>query len=256
MPTRVLCSWNSPDRSTWVGCFSFSRGSSEPRDWTQVFRSAGRFFTIWARIKWAKRKSYCFHYNAGLGQFSRLFFLNSEIIVQIWLYPLIKVSLYAQCLSDVWLQIISPKLIWHNFCHSLLVKAVKDQSRFKEVVTLKVKVKVAKLGPILCSRVWLYSPWNSLGQNTGVSSLSLLQHISPAQVWNIGLPHCRWILYQLSHKGSPRILEWVVYPFSRGFSWPRNLTGVFCIAGGFFFFFLLTELFELSGKPSGDLNML
>ena len=28
-----------------------------------------------------------------------------------------------------------------------------------------------------------------------------------------GLPHCRWILYQLSHKGSPRILEWVAYPF-------------------------------------------
>ena len=26
--------------------------------------------------------------------------------------------------------------------------------------------------------------------------------------------HCRWILYQLSHKGSPRILEWVAYPFS------------------------------------------
>ena len=31
-----------------------------------------------------------------------------------------------------------------------------------------------------------------------------------------GLPHCRWILYSLSHQGSPRILEWVAYPFSRG----------------------------------------
>jgi len=30
-----------------------------------------------------------------------------------------------------------------------------------------------------------------------------------------GLLHCRWILYQLSHKGSPRILEWAAYPFSR-----------------------------------------
>ena len=27
-----------------------------------------------------------------------------------------------------------------------------------------------------------------------------------------GLPHCRWILYQLSHKGSPRIVEWVAIP--------------------------------------------
>ena len=48
-----------------------------------------------------------------------------------------------------------------------------------------------------------YSPWNSLGQSTGVGSLSLLQGIFPTQGWNPGLPHCRQILYQLSHKGSP-----------------------------------------------------
>jgi len=42
------------------------------------------------------------------------------------------------------------------------------------------------------------------------------------------------ILYQLSHKGSPRILEWVAYPFSRGSSRTRNGTGVPCIVGGFF----------------------
>ena len=68
----------------------------------------------------------------------------------------------------------------------------------------------------------LYSPWNSPGQNTGVGSLSLLQGIFPTQGLNPDLPHCRQILYQLSHKGSPRILEWVAYPFSRGSSWPRN----------------------------------
>ena len=53
----------------------------------------------------------------------------------------------------------------------------------------------------------LYSPWNSPGPNTGVGSLSLLQGIFPTQESNPGLPHCRRILYQLSHKGSPRILE-------------------------------------------------
>ena len=79
----------------------------------------------------------------------------------------------------------------------------------------------------------LYRPWNSPGQNTGVGSLSLLQGIFPTQQSNPGLPHCR-ILYQLSHQGSPRILEWVAYPFSRGSSWPRNQTGVSCIAGRFF----------------------
>ena len=49
----------------------------------------------------------------------------------------------------------------------------------------------------------IYSPWNSPGQATGVGSLSLLQKIFPTQGLNPGLPHCRWILYQLSHKGSP-----------------------------------------------------
>ena len=49
----------------------------------------------------------------------------------------------------------------------------------------------------------LYSPWNSPGQNTRVGSLSLLQGIFPTQGSNPGLLHCRQILYQLSHEGSP-----------------------------------------------------
>ena len=48
----------------------------------------------------------------------------------------------------------------------------------------------------------LFSPWNSLGQNTGVGSLSFLQGTFPTQGLNPGLLHCRWILYQLGHKGS------------------------------------------------------
>ena len=80
----------------------------------------------------------------------------------------------------------------------------------------------------------LYSPWNSPGQNDGVGRLSLLLGIFPTQGSNPGLLHCRWILYQLNHKESPRILEWVVYPCSRGSSQPRNRTGVSCIAGKFF----------------------
>ena len=61
-----------------------------------------------------------------------------------------------------------------------------------------------------------------------------LQGISPTQGSNSGLPHCSQILYQLNHQGSPRILEWVAYPFSRVTSWSRNWTRVSCIAGGFF----------------------
>ena len=76
-----------------------------------------------------------------------------------------------------------------------------------------------------------YSPWNSPGQNTGVGSLSLLQGIFPTQGLNLGLLHCRGILYQLSHQESLRILECVAYPFSRGSSQPRDQTRVSYIAG-------------------------
>ena len=67
-----------------------------------------------------------------------------------------------------------------------------------------------------------------------MGSYSLLQGISPTQGSNPHLLHCRWILYHLSHEGSPRILEWVIYPFSRGSSQPRNRTLVSYIASGFF----------------------
>ena len=82
---------------------------------------------------------------------------------------------------------------------------------------------------------WTHSPCSSPGKNTRAGSLYLLQGILPTQGSNPGLLHCRWILDQMSHKGSPRILEWVAYPFSRWSSPPRNWTGVSCIAGGFFY---------------------
>ena len=62
---------------------------------------------------------------------------------------------------------------------------------------------------------------------------ALLQEIFPTQGSNPGLPHCRWIVYHLSHQGSPRILKWV-YPFSRESSQPRNRARVSCATGGFF----------------------
>ena len=77
----------------------------------------------------------------------------------------------------------------------------------------------------------LLCPWDSPGKNTEGGCHALLQGIFPTQGLNPGLPHCRRILYCLSHQGSPRIPEWVAYPFSRGTSWPRNWTRVSRIAG-------------------------
>ena len=59
-----------------------------------------------------------------------------------------------------------------------------------------------------------------------MGSCSLLQGIFPTQGSNPGLPHCRRFLDQLSHRGSPRILEWVPHPFSSRSSRPRNQTRV------------------------------
>ena len=96
--------------------------------------------------------------------------------------------------------------------------------------------------PMDCSPSGTSLHGDSPGLNTGVDSLSLLQGLFPTQVSNLGLPHCRQILYHLSHQESPRILEWVAYPFSRGPSQPRNGTGVSCTAGRFFTGWLTTGL--------------
>ena len=96
-----------------------------------------------------------------------------------------------------------------------------------------LEVKVAQSNLTLCNPMDCIV-LNSPGQNIGVDSLSLLQGIFSTQGLNPGLPHCGQILYQLSHKGNPRILEWVAYPFSRGSSQPRDQTQVSRIAGGFF----------------------
>ena len=90
------------------------------------------------------------------------------------------------------------------------------------IFVLLLEVKVAQS----CLILWDPMDYTVHGilQNTGVGGFSLLQGIFPTQGSNTGLPHCRWISYQLSHKGSPRTLEWVAYPFSRGSSRPRNRT--------------------------------
>ena len=103
------------------------------------------------------------------------------------------------------------------------------------------KVKVAQSCPTLCdpmdytthgilqARILEWVPF----PNTGVGSLSLLQGNLPNSGANSGLLHCRWIHFQLSHKGSPRRLQWVAYPFSSRSAQLRNLITVSCIAGRF-----------------------
>ena len=48
-----------------------------------------------------------------------------------------------------------------------------------------------------------HHPWDFPGKNTGVGYHSLLQEIFPTQGLNPGVPHCRQMLYHLSHQASP-----------------------------------------------------
>ena len=94
-----------------------------------------------------------------------------------------------------------PKVTEHaqgQVCAFSLSQGCYEDHR-KQWITI-LKVKVAQLCPTLQAHG--YSPWNSPGQNTGVGSLSLLQGTFLTQGLNPGLPHCRQIPYQLSHKGN------------------------------------------------------
>ena len=109
----------------------------------------------------------------------------------------------------------------------------------------------------------LLCTWNSPGQNTGVACHALLQGSSQPRDRTQVYPHCRWVIYHLSHQGSlkrtvkvkvsqlcptlwnhtdyiahgilqARILEWVAFAFSWGSSQPRDQTQVSHIAGRLF----------------------
>ena len=98
---------------------------------------------------------------------------------------------------------LSKQLIWSN--------------NFGKV---RVKVKDAQSCPTLCN------PKNSLGQNTGMGSLTLLQWIFPTQESNWGLLPCRRILYQLSYQGGPNFGKvWVKQNETVFF--PKGLLGNF-----------------------------
>ena len=87
----------------------------------------------------------------------------------------------------------------------------------------------------------LYNSWNSPGQNTGVDSFSLLQGIFPTQGLNPGLLHCRTDSLPAEPQEKPKNTGVGSLFLLLESSWPRNRTGVSCIAGGFFTNWALRE---------------
>ena len=131
-------------------------------------------------------------------------------------------SALKQCHSYLY----SPLLIFLNErCWLILTDATKSNipKTNMDWLHLACVYWVAQLYPTFCNPMHCSLPGSSLhgdspGKNTGVGCHALFQGIFPTQGSNPGLPHCRQTLYQLSHQGSLRILEWVAYPFSRGSS--------------------------------------
>ena len=113
----------------------------------------------------------------------------------------IKMHMYDTC--DLHLPLMTSLYFsWH---HCLTAYRATALTHSKQIDNLR---KWSQSCSVVFDSLWshgLYSPWSSLGQNTGVGSFSLLQVLFPNQGLNPGLPHCRWILYQLSHKGSPNL---------------------------------------------------
>ena len=100
------------------------------------------------------------------------------------------------------------KLLWAVESHGGLQK-----HRFLGTTCrMSDSVDIAWMQPCVCMLVTqsclIVSPtrflcsWNSRGRNTGVGCHSLIQGIFLTQGSNPGLPHCRQILYCLSHQGS------------------------------------------------------
>ena len=80
---------------------------------------------------------------------------------------------------------------------------IRDLLKKKESESVSHSVMSDSLRPHGLLPTRLLCPWNSPGKNTGVGSHSLLQGIFLTQGSNLDLPHCRQILYPLSHQGSP-----------------------------------------------------
>ena len=118
------------------------------------------------------------------------FGLFSHFFVHIYVFFSLEVLLYLPCYF-----FLDP-VYWNFFC--------QVSGWYLQFTKVSFDITyICESCSVVSNCLWprgLYSPWNSPVQNNGVGSLSLLQGIFPIQGTNPGLPHCRWILYQLSHR--------------------------------------------------------
>ena len=90
-----------------------------------------------------------------------------------------------------WVAILFSNMSHVHICNALYVCICMKWKLFSWIQLFVTSWTVACQSPL---------SMDSPGQNTGVGSRSLLQGIFPTQGSNPGFPHCRRILYHLSHR--------------------------------------------------------
>ena len=120
---------------------------------------------------------------------------------------------YSRCLTAAVCRPFSgsPAEFWVSWPCNTLEPFPHDLNLWSESVSRSVMTDSLQPHGLYPTR--FLCPWSFPVKNTGVRSHFLLQGIFPTQGSNPDLPHCRQILYQLSHKGSP--FKSVVQPNSK-----------------------------------------
>ena len=152
-------------------------GSSRIRDWTCI-SCIGR----WIRYHWAAKEA--------------LIFISLTLKTHKYLLHLIQI----------------PLNMMHSFRKDLWVSQCETEVKEEGAFILKGKVLAAQLCLTLCNPMDCSPLGSSVhgilqAKNTGVGCYALLQGIFPTRGLNLGLPHCRQIVYPLSHQRSPIYLE-------------------------------------------------
>ena len=108
-------------------------------------------------------------------------------------------------------QIQKPKMILIKLSKRILCDkyfiVLESKIKCLQILSESVSCSVmsCSLRPLGLQPARLLCPWNSSGKNTGVGCHSLLQRIFLTQGLNLGVPHCRQILYHSNHQRSPYI---------------------------------------------------